>query len=346
MIMRTAVQFAGLGALLGMAVTGWAQGPEAAKRFLQQTMGLDAEQVRQVQAGQPMVKRVDTPDGAEILIYGAIFVKGEPAKFVQTFVNVEKMVDGKNYLAAKRFGNPPKIDELKGLKLDPEDLEELESCEPGDCKVQLGAAAMKAFRTKVNWRAGDAAQQATRLAKELALGGLKAYQSGGNRALGVYLDQDDPVHVEHVFRTVLGRAKDLPRATPEFHKYLLDYPQYRPKDTVDHFNWEVVDFGLKPTFRMNHIIVHQPPRARGNWVVASKQLYATHYFQTALDMWVCVQDTVGGKKGFYLLTLKGSRQEGLTGFKGKLMRPIVLSKTEEAMGKALESLKRRLETGK
>jgi hypothetical protein len=46
--------------------------------------------------------------------------------------------------------------------------------------------------------------------------------------------------------------------------------------------------------------------------VAIKQLYASHYFHTALDLSVCVSDTAK-PGGFYLLTIKGSEQEGLTG---------------------------------
>lgn len=329
-----------------LAAPGFTQAPDVAGRFLREKLGLSEAQIQQIQQGTPLVRRVDTPDRAEILIYGAVYVNGDPEKFVGAYTEVEKLVDGKTYLAAGRFRSPPTIQELNGLQLDEEDLKQLRECEPGDCEVQLGAEQMRAFRTRVNWGSGDAARQANGLARELALGGLKAYISGGNRALGVYQDQRRPVDVENVFRTVLGRAKDLPRYVPEFHRYLLEYPRNKPNDTWDFFYWEDVDFGLKPTFRINHAIVHQPPGARGDWVVASKQIYATHYFQSALDLWMCVEEAAGGKQGFYLLTIKGSRQEGLTGFKGRLLRPIVLSKTEGAMVKGLERLKRKLETEK
>jgi len=46
---------------------------------------------------------------------------------------------------------------------------------------------------------------------------------------------------------------------------------------------------------------------------ADSYFYATHYFHTALDVSACVTD---GHSGFYLLTLKGSQQEGLIGVKG------------------------------
>jgi hypothetical protein len=56
--------------------------------------------------------------------------------------------------------------------------------------------------------------------------------------------------------------------------------------------------------------------------VAIKQLYASHYFETALDLSVCVSDNSQPHgKGFYLITVKGSRQAGLTGPKGAIVRP-------------------------
>ena len=78
--------------------------------------------------------------------------------------------------------------------------------------------------------------------------------------------------------------------------------------------------------------------------VAIKQLYATHYFYTALDVSVCVDDgSAPSTPGFYLLTLKGSQQEGLTGVKGSMLRKVVVDKTRSSLESALASIKRTLE---
>jgi hypothetical protein len=68
-----------------------------------------------------------------------------------------------------------------------------------------------------------------------------------------------------------------------------------------------VDFGLKPTIRLNHAILYRAngPRAIGEIIIA-KQLYASHYFQLALDLTACVPGiSAGGESGFYLISLKG-----------------------------------------
>ena len=294
--------------------------------------------------GKAIVREVDTGDRAEILIHGAVYVNGSPATFLKAYTEVEKLVDGKGFLAAKRFHDPPKLSDLSNLAFDDDDLEALQTCSPGDCEVQLPARSMEAFHSTIDWQSPQAPERANALARQMALTALESYKKGGNQALGVYQDKTAPTQVESVFKTVLSRLTELPAYDREFYDYLLKYPQVkRPLNTSDFFYWETVKFGLKPTFRINHVIVRQPPDKPDRWIVANKQLYASHYFQTALDMWLCVPATASGKPGFYLMTVKGSRQDGLTGFKGKLLRGPVISRTLTSVRSALELLKQRTE---
>jgi len=74
-----------------------------------------------------------------------------------------------------------------------------------------------------------------------------------------------------------------------------------------------------------------------------QQLYATHYFCTALDVSACVADGSAARPGLYLVTLKGSDQEGLTGVKGSLLRKVAVGKTRESLERALVTIKRIVE---
>jgi len=80
------------------------------------------------------------------------------------------------------------------------------------------------------------------------------------------------------------------------------------------------------------------------YAVAEKQLYASHYFETALDLTVCVRDTQRPNQvGFYLITMKGSQQAGLTGLKGSIVRKVAVGKTRSSLEQALVSIKQKLE---
>jgi hypothetical protein len=76
--------------------------------------------------------------------------------------------------------------------------------------------------------------------------------------------------------------------------------------------------------------------------VAEKQIYASHYFQTALDLSVCFKDPQ--RSGFYIITVKGSKQAGLTGLKGGIVRKVAVDKTRSSLERVLVTIKQKLES--
>jgi hypothetical protein len=80
------------------------------------------------------------------------------------------------------------------------------------------------------------------------------------------------------------------------------------------------------------------------YAVALKQLYASHYFQSALDLTVCTRDAARpDEHGFYLITVKASQQAGLTGLKGGILRKVAVGKTRSSLEHTLTAIKQRLE---
>jgi hypothetical protein len=237
-----------------------------------------------------------------------------------------------SYLAVRNFSAPPQISDLDEFTLNPDDMKELPNCKPGDCEVQLPSEAMEDFRRAINWSGPDVAGQVNRRARQMALEALLQYSQGGNAALGAYRDKSQPTKVAETFESLLNR-------------FLLEYPRAEDANIASDFYWENVNFGLKPTFRIVQRIVYrgsapdQPACA-----VALKQLYASHYFQTALDLTVCVRDPDRSEPpAFYLITVKASQQAGLTGLKGSILRKIAVDKTRSSLEKTLEAIKTRLE---
>ena len=164
--------------------------------------------------------------------------------------------------------------------------------------------------------------------------------------MGTYRDKDHPANIADTFQSLVSRSKALPVYLPELDRYLLEYPKTNSKVIESQFYWEKVNFGLKPTLRIVQTIVyHGKSSSEPAYAVAEKQLYASHYFETALDLSVCVKDTEQpAKPGFYLITLKGSQQAGLTGFKGGIVRKVAVDKTRSSLERALASIKQKLET--
>ena len=227
-------------------------------------------------------------------------------------------------------------------------MKALKNCRDGSCDVQLPTNAIQAFHDGVNWSRPDAAEQANALARPMVLQLLRAYQQGGNQALGEYRDKEHPARVADQFKTMIGPRLGAARRDSGLRRYLLEYPNAELADADSFFYWEKVSFGLKPTIRVNHAVIYRGrTQGRDFGAVAIKQLYASHYFHTALDMSVCVDDGAAATPhGFYLLTLKGSEQEGLTGVKGSMLRKIVVDKTRSSLESALASIKSSVEQGR
>jgi hypothetical protein len=304
-------------------------------------LGLTAEQRAAIESGHPVAKVLPWGGSSEVFVFGAVYIDGLPSTYLKSARNVGRLAGTPGYLAIGELPAAPTAVDLNALTLDIDDIKALKSCREGDCDVQLPTASIRAFQSGVTWSQPDAARQANVLARGMVLELVRAYRQGGNMALGVYRDKEHPSRVADQFETMVGRSSALPDVLPELRRYLLEYPDADLPGADSFFYWEKVDFGLKPTVRVNHGVMYQTPSSAGDVaVVAVKQLYASHYFHTALDLSVCVSDTSKpGRRGFYLMTLKSSEQDGLTGVKGSVLRKIAVDKTRSSLEKALGAIK-------
>lgn len=308
------------------------------------TLGLTPEEVAAVDSGRPVAKVLSWGTPSEVYVFGAIHVDAASDIYVKSVRDIGRLTITPGYLAVGELRDDATVADLTSLVLEADDAKALQTCKEGSCDVQLPAATIDAFRDRVDWSRPDAAEQVNALARPMVLQLLRSYQQGGNRALGEYRDKKNPARIADEFQTMLERASALPDVLPELRRYLLEYPNAALPGADSYFYWEKVDFGLKPTIRLNHAVIYRGrTQGRDFATVAIKQLYATHYFHTALDVSVCVQDGTGDHPGFYLLTLKGSQQEGLTGVRGALLRKVVVDKTRTSLERALASIKQAVE---
>ena len=179
-----------------------------------------------------------------------------------------------------------------------------------------------------------------------ALQFLLAYQRDGNRVFGVYNDKHKPVDVAQQFAYMISYYKELPEHLPEFYRYLLSYPNERPANVEDTFYWARVKFGLKPTLRIVHVVTMKgKPGDEVAYAIAEKQLYSSHYFETALDLSLCIPANEDSTNpGFYLIMAMGSEQAGLTGLKGSIVREAAVGRSVSGLRNALTAIRNTLES--
>ena len=308
-------------------------------------LGLTPQEIAAIDEGKPAAKVLAWGGPSEVYVFGAVHVNGSPSAYLKMARHITRLSGTKGYLGIGELPTNTTAADVSAVTLEPEDVKALKNCREGDCDIQLPTASIRAFQDSVNWTRVDAAGQVNALARGMIVDLLREYRRGGNEALGVYRDKQHPARVSAQFEALVGQAAALPDVMPELRRYLLDYPGAELQNADSYFYWEKVNFGMKPTIRVNHgVIYHTRVQNRDVDAVAIKQLYASHYFHTALDVSMCVADTTKpGARGFYLLTLKGSEQEGLTGPKGSMLRKVVVGKTRSSLEDALASIKRTVE---
>jgi hypothetical protein len=344
--MRGLIRVSVLGVILisryGIAQAAAGEPAAEVEKFFREFVGLTDDQVRDVRGGKAVAKVLESRTPDEVFVFGAVYIHAAPERYLSLASDIDALRKLPSFIALREFSNPPQIADLDGFVLDDKDLDELKHCRPAHCEVQLPTEAIEKLQHSVDWTAPDSSAQANRLAQQMALEALLRYQQGGNIALGTYRDKSHPTAVAETFTSLLSQMKALPIYLPDLNRYLLDYPNAASNEINSEFYWEKVNFGLKPTLRIVQAIVYRGPSAdRPAYAVAVKQLYANHYFKTALDLTVCVS---AKKNGFYLITIKGSEQAGLTGFKGGIVRKVAVDKTRSSLQKALAIYKEKLES--
>lgn len=316
------------------------------QKFFREYVGLSDDQIESIRAGKAVAKVIESRTPDEVFVFGSVYVQATPESYLKLASDMDALRKLPNYLAIRKFSDPPQLSDLQGFDLEADDINKLKDCKEGHCDVQLPTEAMETFQRSVDWSAPDAAAQANRVGQKMAFQALQQYMQGGNAALGTYRDKGHPTVVAETFASLISRSQALPVYLPALDRYLTDYPKAKSDNIASEFHWEKVNFGLKPTLRIVQKIVYRGTSATDpTYAVAEKQLYASHYFQTALDLTVCVKDTERpSPAGFYIITLKGSKQAGLTGFKGSILRKVAVDKTRSSLERSLVAIKQKLES--
>ena len=334
-----------VGIVLSGALVSTGQTIREPRTFFKEQIGLSDNQITTIDGGGAVVKTLPSKTAAEVFVFGAVHVNAAPEDYLKFAFDMSRLRSLPSYLGVRRFSNPPTLSDLEGFTLEPDDIKNLRYCRPGQCLVQLSSEAMLQLQKAVNWSAPDVAEQVNERVRKMALELLVRYRERGNSALEIYQDKSPSFNMTAAFQSLLSQSEALPVYLPELKRYLLEYPADMVPNVESFFYWEKINFGLKPTLRLNHVIAYRStgPRGAAN-VVAVKQLWASHYFQLALDLTACVPESgrTNGARS-YVISLKGSTQQGLTGFMGRLRRRMVVSKVLSAQQDDMTNIKKALE---
>ena len=326
-------------AVPGAAARGAAGLPQNFQAYLDQHVKLDSAARTRLLGGQPVTKMLDADPATEVAVFGAVWIDAPIDRYLAAVRNIERFESGGAFRVTKKISSPPRIEDFAQLAVSSEDVEDLRSCKVSQCELKLAESAIQRMRREIDWKRPDAGEQVNRLARAMAFEYVTAYLHGGNAELAVYRDSDRPTFVAQEFTSLVDRLPDLDGAIAEMRRYLLGFPKVTLADSESFLYWQEATFGLKPTLRINHLVMARRPEGA---VVASKMLYANHYFWTALELRALLRDPQRGP-GFWFITESRSRSDGLSGFVGRLVRGKVRGETEKGTAAVLQLTKRTME---
>ena len=255
--------------------------PERFERFIARVVRPTAAERKLLLDGAPVTKLLDADPSKEIAVFGAIWIDAPRQRYLAAVKDIEHFESGGAFRITRKISVPPKLADFAELRLPEEDITDLGHCDVGDCELKMGQQSIEAIRSRVNFSQPSAKSAVEAVFRERAYEYVTAYREKGNAGLAVYRDDSRPTFVANELKSMIDRMPTLMGLMPELRTYLLQYPNATLPNSSDFLYWQEAQFGLKPTIRISHLVIQENANET---VVASKMLYATHYFWTALEV--------------------------------------------------------------
>jgi hypothetical protein len=298
------------------------------QKLLQQKAAFDQADFASLQLNQPIVRLIPVSDKREVAVSGVVNMGASVDDFLKSYRASMTQKTNAAILELGSFGKVPALTDLENLTIEPDDIEDLKECMAGDCQVKLSAAMIERFRKEIDWQSTDYQLKATNLFKQMLLDYVRDYRTRGDAALIEYNDKRNEISLAAEERALAG--------APGYINDFLTERQSELRVVEDAIVWSKIKFGLKPVLAINHVIIYRRDREVGPQVlIASKQIYANHYFNAshALTAFVSVPDAA---QRAFLVYENRSIADGLDGPFSKIKRNVVEKKALAGLKTILE----------
>lgn len=288
--------------------------PAQLSTFLRQSIGFDAQQLATVERGEPVVKVLETKDRRDVAVFGIITTPVARQQYVRALRDFAASLRTPGRTQLGIFSNPAVESDVAAVTINARDVADMKNCKPGDCVVKLPATDMRRIHDEMNWSASpsDLQAQLNAYARRRLVEYVTDYRTRGDSAMAIYDDRGNlNQRSSEAFAAQLAESPYVYENVPSLRKYLAAYPHGSlPAGAAEILFWsEDVLPRLRPILSVTHLVVYAPPELPSVTLVARKQIYANHYFETAVDL-TCVIDR---DPGSYLLVLRRFRFDNLPG---------------------------------
>jgi hypothetical protein len=244
--------------------------------------------------------------------------------------------------AIRRVSIPVRLEDFDTLTVEPGDLDDIKNCKPGKCALKLSAAEIDILQNTIRQRGAEWRPAVESAFRRIVFERIKTYVAHGHDGFAEVRDVSDPHSLAQSFGGVLQRSDFLNRQLPQLVAYLRRPPTTSPG--IESFiYWSQEMFARKPVISATQVTIVRPDReGLPEVVVASKQIFATHYMDASLGITALVKD---GESRRYLTYVNRTDIDVVAGFFGGLVRSILQRRVRNEAPAILIGLRERMESG-
>jgi hypothetical protein len=299
--------------------------PPNLSTFLKEKLGMSAGEIGALEQGNPFVRLIDASDEREVALAGAVRLDAPSDFIAKKYQEMLSPAERPRLKALGIFSTPAVPEDVAGLSFPAGDLDDLEKCRVGDCKIKLYTEDMEKVKSGINWKGGNVQEEVDVALRKGMVGLVEEYRKRGDAAIPDYADKAQLMNAATGFDFLLKESPLLFEYLPDFFGSIRSYPGDQLESVDDFIFWSVEDpgSGLKETVFVTHAFVFSSKTAGGLPLVsiAHKRLHASHYYYAALRSATVIDYSQGAKPVTYMIFLDRHLFDGKLGaFKKRMLR--------------------------
>ena len=324
------------GAVLVLCTTPPLGGTEPLpERALLSEIGFSAADVERIIRGET-VARATQADSSAVALAVVSTMAAPVAFYIEQFRSIESFKKSPEVMQIGRFGQAPSVTDLATLTLEPSDVNDLKSCEPGDCGVKLDDHGIKTVAAR------DARMDTASAAMRRYLAAYtQQYLRSGNGALIAYYDASKPRRLADDLGLIMDHSGFIQRGWAPLFEAIRNFNGALPAGLDGFVYWSKEKIGPRAVVSVTHAII-SPPHD-GSAAIASKQIYATHYGHASLGLTILLDRSTPGTPRTRVIYVNRSRLDIFGGLFGSIKRPLVRSRARDGAERTMTRLRERLE---
>jgi hypothetical protein len=177
--------------------------------------------------------------------------------------------------------------------------------------------------------------------RQLLVDYVTRYREGGAAAALEYADTPSSLNVGQEFSSLVDADTATWKYLPRLRRHLLEYPAATDQAMSDFIYWSKERVHRRPVISITHVAI-APSADDGpvNYAIASKQIYAMHYFDASLGLTLLLRDPSAPEAATFVVYLNRSRIDLFDGLFGGVARRIVTGRARAVVAENLARLQK------